>query len=108
MAGQLHEILLQDIGQSMDLGPLFDDQHRQEMILERMQAERFLAACTLDNLGSLVDVLGAVLKKRSTTTPHAGSSDDELHALYRAFRSELRYNEVDVVMASKNHEWEEF
>ena len=108
MAGRLHEILLRDIGQSMDLGPLFDDQHRQEMISERIQAERFLAACTLDNVGSLVDVLGAVLKKRSTIGPHAGSSDDELHAIYRAFRSELRYSEVDVVMASKDHEWEEF
>ncbi|GFE49720.1 hypothetical protein So717_14730 [Roseobacter cerasinus] len=73
-----------------------------------MQAERFIAACTLDNVGSLVDVLGAVLKKRSATMPPAENSDDELHALYRAFRSELRYSEVDVVMASKDHEWEEF
>lgn len=108
MAGQLHEILLRDIAQSMDLGPLFEDKHRHEMILERMQAERFLAACTLDNVGSLVDVLGAVLKKRSTTVARVEGSDDELLAIYRAFRSELRYNEVDVVMASKDHEWEEF
>lgn len=108
MAKQLYEILLRDIGQAMNLGPLFDDQQHQEMILERMQAERFLAACTLDNVGSLVDLLGAVLKKRATTIPHTNGSDEELHAIYRAFRSELRYSEVDVVMASKDHEWEEF
>ncbi|WP_299970045.1 hypothetical protein [uncultured Roseobacter sp.] len=108
MAVQLHEILLRDIGQPTSLGPLFNDQQRNEMILERMQAERLLAACTLDNVGSLVDVLGAVLKRRSTTMPGAKNLDDELHVIYRAFRSELAYDEVDVVMASKDHEWEEF
>lgn len=105
MAVQLHEILLRDIGQPMNLGPLFDDKHRHEMVLERLQAERLLAACTLDNLGSLVDVLGAILKKRDSVMP---GFEDELHAVFRALKSELKYSEVDIVMASKDHEWEEF
>lgn len=108
MAEQLHEILLRDIGRPMNLGPLFEDEQRHEMIMERMRAERFLAACTLDNLGSLVDVLGAVLKKRSTVMLHVENSDNELHAIYRALKSELRYSEVDMVMVGKDHEWEDF